>query len=103
MLWYFIWITNERQVKQHSEIEVSNVLFVLELVRKWLGDSLLSFLFCSDCLQRSPVMLAASVVIIRDGSSEPINPPTGYWPDITLITPDIINYWFLLSPTKHFI
>ena len=47
--------------------------------------------------------LAASVVIIRDGSSEPINPPTGYWPDITLITPDIINYWFLLSPTKHII
>ncbi len=48
-------------------------------------------------------MLAASVVIIRDGSSEPINPPTRYWPDITLITPDIINYWFLLSPTKHII
>ena len=49
------------------------------------------------------MLLAANVVIIRDGSSEPINPPPRYWPDITLITPDIINYWFLLSPPRHII
>ena len=80
-------------------------MFYLRQSQGGSGQAMISSFFCPALIaSRGALMwLAASVVIIRDGSSEPINPPTGYWPDITLITPDIINYWFLLSPTKHII